>query len=79
MVYVIWYNYNTVQYTMHMKASCGCRCMQCKSMDLESVKVGEVGDDGYFDMHHTCKKCGIHFDHLEGVTFRACDVCGYES
>ena len=59
------------------RAACGCRCIRCKSADLESRRVGPAGADGYYDMHHTCGSCNAHFDHLEGVVFDACDVCGY--
>ncbi len=60
------------------RATCGCRCIRCKSADLLSTRVGNVDADGYYDMHHTCGACGAHFDHLEGVAFDACDTCGYE-
>lgn len=60
------------------KATCGCRCILCKSPDLLSTRVGHVEADGYCDMHHTCGACGAHFDHLEGVVFDACDACGYD-
>ena len=30
-------------------------------------------------MHHTCIDCNTHFDHLEGITFEACDVCDYKT
>jgi hypothetical protein len=46
-------------------------------MDLESNQVGKREDDGYFDMHHTCKKCNTHFDHLEGDVFDSCENCNY--
>lgn len=59
------------------RAACGCRCIRCKSADLESRRVGPADADGYYDMHHTCGSCNAHFDHLEGVVFDACDVCGY--
>ncbi len=60
-----------------VETGCGCRCIRCKSGDLESMQVGKREDDGYFEMHHTCRGCNAHFDHLEGVVFEACDVCGY--
>ena len=56
---------------------CGCHCIKCKSKNIESRQVGKTEADGYFDMHHTCKECGTHFDHLEGVTFDECNICGY--
>ena len=36
-----------------MKIECGCHCIKCKSTDLESNRIGEVEEDGYYDMHHT--------------------------
>ncbi len=58
---------------------CGCHCIKSGSTDLKSEQVGEIESDGYFDMHHTCRKCNVHFDHLEGDVFNFCKVCGYES
>ena len=58
---------------------CGCHCIKCGSTDLKSKQVGKTESDGYFDMHHTCRKCNVHFDHLEGDVFDSCKVCGYES
>lgn len=55
---------------------CGCRCIRCGSGLLESRRVGDVEPDGYYDMHHTCRECGAHFDHLEGDTFERCETCG---
>lgn len=43
------------------------------------MRVGHAEADGYYDMHHTCGACGIHFDHLEGVVFDACGACGYDA
>ncbi|TBR22824.1 MAG: hypothetical protein EPO63_06745 [Candidatus Nitrosotenuis sp.] len=60
-----------------MKCDCGCHCIRCKSTDLESFQTGSAESDGYFDMHHTCKKCHAHFDHLDGTIFDKCDVCRY--
>ena len=62
-----------------MEINCGCHCIKCGDTSLESNQISEEGKDGYFDMHHTCKKCNAHFDHLEGVTFEACDICNYKS
>ncbi len=53
---------------------CGCHCIKCGSTKLNSKRVGIIEKDGYFDMHHTCIGCNTHFDHLEGITFEACDV-----
>ena len=58
---------------------CGCHCIKCKSTELESNQVGKIENDGYFDMHHTCKKCNTHFDHLEGDVFDDCKICNYKS
>jgi len=57
---------------------CGCHCIKCGSMEIESNRIGEKESDGYFDMHHTCKKCNTHFDHLEGITFDSCEICSFE-
>lgn len=58
---------------------CGCHCINCGSTELLTNKTGELEKDGYFDMHHTCKKCDTHFDHLEGDVFESCKVCNYKS
>ncbi len=58
---------------------CGCHCIKCGSIKLNSKQVGIIEKDGYFDMHHTCIDCNTHFDHLEGITFEACDVCDYKT
>ena len=62
-----------------MKIECGCHCIKCGSTGLESYKIGQVEDDGYFDMHHTCKQCNVHFDHLDGETFDECEKCQYKA
>ncbi|MCY4491051.1 MAG: hypothetical protein OXC46_06265 [Thaumarchaeota archaeon] len=62
-----------------MKIECGCHCIKCGSIKLESRQVGKTEKDGYFDMHHTCKICNTHFDHLEGEIFEKCDTCGHTS
>ena len=61
-----------------MKIECGCHCIKCKSTELESHQVGEVEGDGYFDMHHTCKSCNTHFDHLDGEIFEECQKCDFK-
>ena len=43
-----------------MKIECGCHCIKCGNTDLESNQIGEVEEDGYFDMHHTCKSCLLY-------------------
>jgi len=58
---------------------CGCHCIKCKSTELESNRTSNIEKDGYFDMHHTCQKCNIHFDHLEGIIFEDCKICNYKS
>lgn len=54
---------------------CSCRCMNCKSSFLESKEF--LAEDGYNDIHHTCKNCGIHFNHLDGEKFKTCTICNY--
>ena len=54
-------------------------CINCKSTELESNRIGNIEKDGYFDMHHTCQKCNVHFDHLEGTIFKDCKICDYKS
>jgi hypothetical protein len=56
--------------------ACGCRCISCKGTDLKSNSF--VASDGYDDIHHTCRSCGTHFDHLDGQTFETCEICGYQ-
>ena len=60
-----------------MEIKCGCHCIKCKSTNLESNKIGLVGKDRYFDMHHTCQQCNTHFDHLDGEIFVNCIKCNY--
>lgn len=62
-----------------MFMQCGCHCIKCGSTDLLTNQIGKAESDGYFDMHHTCKKCNIHFDHLEGDLFESCKICNYKS
>ncbi len=54
---------------------CSCRCMNCKSSDLQGQEF--LADDGFKDIHHTCNKCGIHFNHLDGEQFKICNICNY--
>lgn len=58
-----------------MKIECGCHCIMCDSTNLESNRVGQIEEDGYFDMYYTCKQCNTHFDHLEGEIFHNCEKC----
>lgn len=57
---------------------CGCHCIKCGSMDITSQQIGKKESDGYYDMHHTCKECNTHFDHLEGDVFDSCELCNYK-
>ena len=66
-------------YSISNVMKCGCRCINCTSMNIESNQVSKIEADGYFDMHHTCKECNTHFDHLEGNIFKTCEQCGYDS
>lgn len=47
----------------------------CKSTILEGKSFTAL--DGYLDIHHTCKSCGAHFDHLDGTVFQKCEICNY--
>jgi ribosomal protein L37E len=49
--------------------------MNCKSSLLESKNF--IAADGFEDIHHTCKECGIHFNHLDGEQFKTCSICNY--
>ena len=62
-----------------MEIACGCHCIKCKSTNLESNQTGKIEKDGYFDMHHTCKECDTHFDHLDGEIFSKCTKCNYDA
>ena len=62
-----------------MEVQCGCHCIKCGSTKLESKQVGKAEEDGYFGMHHTCKECDTHFDHLEGESFGSCKLCNYKT
>jgi len=62
-----------------LRIECGCRCINCRSINLDSRQTGEIEPDGYFDMHHTCKDCNEHFDHLDGTTFEKCEECSFNS
>lgn len=57
---------------------CGCHCIVCKNQFLDSKKSGKT-EDGYFDMHHTCKKCKTHFNHLDGRIISNCKICNFLS
>ena len=58
-----------------MKITCGCQCIICKSTSLDGKSF--AAPDGYMDIHHTCKSCGVHFDHLDGTVFKKCETCNY--
>ncbi len=47
---------------------CNCRCINCKNPSLISNDF--IASDGYEDAHHTCKACGLHFNHLDGEQFK---------
>ncbi|HEY7733847.1 MAG TPA: hypothetical protein VIB07_03545 [Nitrososphaera sp.] len=47
----------------------------CKSQALESNSF--TASDGYRDIHHTCKSCGVHFNHLDGETYATCETCHF--
>ncbi len=47
----------------------------CKGQKLEGKSF--TAPDGYLDIHHTCKDCGAHFDHLDGTVFEKCEICSY--
>jgi transposase-like protein len=47
----------------------------CKSQNLEGKSF--TASDGYIDIHHSCRDCGSHFDHLDGTVFEKCDICSY--
>lgn len=44
---------------------CGCHCIRCGDTNLNSKQASKVEEDGYYDTHHTCRKCNAHFEHLE--------------
>ena len=54
---------------------CSCRCMNCKSSNLDYKEF--LAEDGFQDIHHTCKNCGIHFNHLDGEQFENCKICNF--
>lgn len=54
---------------------CNCRCMSCKSPDLDNSEF--IAPDGFNEVHHTCKDCGTHFNHLDGDTYDSCIECNF--
>jgi len=58
---------------------CGCHCIKCGSTKISSKQIGRMESDGYFDVHHTCKRCNTHFDHLESSVFESYNICKYET
>lgn len=58
-----------------MEIHCGCRCIVCKGQKLTGKSF--TAPDGYLDIHHTCKDCNAHFDHLDGTVFVKCEICNY--
>jgi len=57
--------------------ACGCRCIKCKSQQLESFSF--VAPDDFDEMHHTCLSCDTHFNHLDGDTYVICKTGNYIS
>jgi len=49
----------------------------CKSQKLTGNSF--TAADGYVDIHHTCKDCGAHFDHLDGTVFEKCEICHFKT
>ncbi|MGI0023634.1 MAG: hypothetical protein ACREA4_00640 [Nitrososphaera sp.] len=49
--------------------------MACKSRELDSNSF--EAPDGYQDIHHTCRSCGIHFNHLDGEKYANCSICQF--
>lgn len=60
-----------------MEITCGCRCIVCKSQKLTGNSF--TAADGYTDIHHTCRDCGAHFDHLDGTVFEKCEICHFKT
>ena len=58
---------------------CDCHCIKCGTTHLSSKQVSKIEEDGYFDIHHTCRNCNAHFDHLEGTVFESCTKCNYKT
>ena len=58
---------------------CSYHCIVCKNQFLDSKKIGKTEKDGYFDLHHTCKKCKTHFNHLDGQIISNCKICNFLS
>lgn len=56
---------------------CNCRCINCKSPKLEYF--GFKAKDGFDDIHHTCKICKTHFNHLDGETYKECKICNFNT
>ena len=54
---------------------CSCRCIECKSKDLEYFDF--EASDGFKVVHHTCRSCKTHFNHLDGDTYDHCEECNY--
>lgn len=54
---------------------CGCRCIKCKSPDLNYFEF--IANDGFDEVHHTCKTCGTHFNHLDGDIYDSCIQCNF--
>lgn len=55
---------------------CGCRCIKCKSPDLLSNRF--MAEDKYEDIHHTCRICNTHFNHMDGEIYNGCIICKFK-
>lgn len=49
--------------------------MKCKSINLEYFAF--KASDGFEEVHHTCRSCKTHFNHLDGDTYDHCEQCNY--
>ncbi|HJS63531.1 MAG TPA: hypothetical protein VJ767_01580 [Nitrososphaeraceae archaeon] len=36
-----------------------------------------IANDGIDEVHHTCKTCGTHFNHLDGDIYDSCIQCNF--
>jgi hypothetical protein len=54
---------------------CSCRCIKCKSQNLDYFEF--ISSDGFDEVHHTCRMCKTHFNHLDGDIYNSCKECNY--
>ena len=54
---------------------CSCRCIKCKSQNLDYFEF--KASDGFDEVHHTCRACKTHFNHLDGDIYDYCKECNY--